>query len=344
MKFANISKPLMLLLIVVLAAVLTGLSVLAQDHPSGDVIADGLMNPRNLSYDSEGNLYVAEAGLGGNQLTSTDDPFGATSQVTRIAPNGTRSVIVRGLISYREGDSLGASAVQVTDDSIWLLIGETADFTIPWSHALVELDKENGRVKTFVDLLSLELEQDPDGNPNQQSNATDFAVAPDGTIYIANAGCNCLMSWTRDGGLAVAMAWPFENDNPVPTSVEVAPNGDLYIGFLTGFPWPQGTARIERWSNGELVETFSGLTMVTGLLLAQDGSLYAVEYSTSLDMSTFTYAPGRVVKVTSEGIEPVLENLTTPYGLAQAPDGTIVVSAYASGTETAGVVLAVPMQ
>lgn len=330
-----------LVAVFVLLGVYNIMPAVAQDEPAGEVIADGLRNPRNMAFDADGNLYVAEAGLAGEQRTVNDDPFGASSRISMIAADGTPTVVVNGLLSNRGDQSLGATAVQVTDESIWVLIGETSDFSIPYSHALLELDKETNRIKTFVDLLTVELELDPDGNPNQQSNPTDFAVAPDGTIYIANAGCNCLLSWTAEAGVQVARAWPFDGDNPVPTSVEVGANGDIYVGFLTGFPWPQGGARIEHWSGDELVETFSGLTMVTGLLLAQDGALYAVEFTTLFDPAS-GYAPGRVVRVDANGITPVLENLTSPFGIAQAPDGTIVVSVASTGFDAAGQVIVVP--
>lgn len=311
--------------------------IFAQDDMM--VLADGLRNPRNFAFDADGNIYVAEAGLGGTEMTPDDTAFGASAQVTMITPDGESEVVVAGLISYREGNPLGASAVQVTDESIWVLLGETSDFRIPFTHALVELDKETGRVKNFIDLLTLELTDDPDGNANQQSNPTDFAVAGDGTILIANAGCNCLMSWTADAGLAVAAVWDFEGDNPVPTTVDLGPDGDIYVGFLTGFPWPEGAARIERWSGGELVETYEGLTAVTSLTVAEDGTIYAVE------LGVFTqgegWGPGRVVAVTSDGVTPVMEDLMAPYGIAQSPDGGIYVSVGTLGPDN-GQILAVP--
>ena len=66
------------------------------------------------------------------------------------------------------------------------------------------------------------------------------------SVVIANAGCNCLMQWTPEDGVSVLTAWDFSTDNPVPTSVEFGPDGDLYVGFLTGFPFPEGASRIER--------------------------------------------------------------------------------------------------
>ncbi len=326
-----------LLSLVLFGLLLTALVPVAAQPSAGAVIADGLVNPRNMSYDSEGNLYVAEAGNGGPQTTSDDTPFGSSSQITRVAPDGSKSVVVAGLISYRVGNSLGAHDVVVTDDSIWVLLGETSDFRIPFTHALVELDKETGRVKTFVDLLTPELELDPDANPNQQSNPVDFTVAPDGTILIANAGCNCLMSWTPANGVQIAAAWPQATDNPVPTAVDTDAEGNIYVGFLSGFPWPEGGARIEKWSGGQLVETFSGLTAVTGMLVTDDGTIYAVESG----LSAQGPKPGRVVTVSASGVMPVLEGLSAPYGLAQAPDGTIVVSVGSIGGQN-GQVIALP--
>ncbi|MCA9889260.1 MAG: ScyD/ScyE family protein [Anaerolineae bacterium] len=322
---------IMLAMMVILA-----LPVIAQDN--AEVFVDGLANPRNMSFDNAGNLYVAEAGVAGPQLTSAEDGYGASASITRIAPDGSTDVVVKGLISYRDGNPLGAHDVIATDESIWILLGETSDFSIPFTHALVELDKDTGRVKTFVDLLSLELSEDPDGNPNEQSNPVDMAIAPDGSITIANAGCNCLMSWSADAGLSVLAVWPFDTDNPVPTSVAYAPNGDLYVGFLTGFPFPQGGSRIERWSNGELVETIPGLTAVTSLLVTDDGTLYAVE----LGVFNQGWEPGRVVTIQDGQIVPVLENLTQPYGIVQGPDGTIFVSTNTFGAAD-GQIIILPM-
>lgn len=332
-------RPTLTVTFLIIFALLLPNLALAQDDMAGEVLAEGLRNPRNFTFDADGNLYIAESGLAGTEVAGDDTTFGATGRIMMVAPDGTSEVVVRGLLSYREGNTLGVSDVAVTDESIWILLSESADFTIPWTHGLVELDRETGRVKTWVDLLSLELEQDPDGNPNQQSNATDFDVLDDGSVLIANAGCNCLMAWSAADGLSVAAAWDFDGDNPVPTSVEVGPDGDIYVGFLTGFPWPAEGSRIERWSGGELVQTYSGLTAITGLLVTDDGTIYATEFG----IFEQGWSPGRVVMVGEDGtITPVLEGLTQPFGLAQAPDGTIAVAVGSTGADD-GMIITVPM-
>lgn len=328
-KFTLVFAAAVLLLLIV--------PVFAQD----DAVVSGLVNPRGITFDADGNLYVVEAGNGGS--LTVEGPFGptdagGTGQVTRVSPDGEAEAIIMNLGSMTAGNPRGAQDFLVTEDSYWLLLGENSR-SFPFSNALVELDKETLRVKTYVDLLTIELEQDPDGNPNGESNPTSFAVAPDGTVYIANAGCNCLLSWTREGGVQVAAAWPFDTDNPVPTSVAVGPDGDIYVGFLTGFPFPEGGSRIERWSGGALKQSYTGLTAVVDVLVTADGAIYATEFG----VFNNGWSPGRVVMVTESAITPLLEGLNAPWGLALDPAGGLFVSVGAAGGGN-GTVVQVPMQ
>lgn len=324
-------KRIALVLIMAVLTVALVLPVTAQDGAT--VVADDLRNPRQITFDADGNLYIAEAGVGGTELSIDSDGFGASARVTVITPDGDQDILLRGLMSHLPGQTRGLSAVQVTDESIWLLLGESPDWTIPFTIALVELDKETNRVKTYVDLLTIELEEDPDGNNNEQSNPVDFVVAEDGTIYIANAGCNCVETWNAEDGLSVFYAWDFANDNPVPTTVAIGPDGDLYVSFLTGFPFAQGSSRVERWTmDGELIETYAGLTAVTDVLVTEDGTIYAVEFGEEFNSGS-GWSAGRVVMVSADGITSVMDGLNAPYGLAQNSDGTLFVSVGSIGAD-----------
>ena len=75
----------------VLAALLAASA--AQAAPQVDVIATGLNNPRGLAFASDGQLYVTEAGSGGNGrcVVLADHRtvcYGETGAVTRVDPRG----------------------------------------------------------------------------------------------------------------------------------------------------------------------------------------------------------------------------------------------------------------
>jgi|GEM_PF-4535644 len=51
-------------------AVLSALAACAQTSSNVSVFATGFSNPRGLKWGPDGNLYVAEAGTGGNNSTT----------------------------------------------------------------------------------------------------------------------------------------------------------------------------------------------------------------------------------------------------------------------------------
>jgi hypothetical protein len=164
-------------------------------------------------------------------------------------------------------------------------------------------------------------------------------MAADGTVYVADASCNCIFTWNESDGVQVMAAWPAMDGSDVPTSVDIGPDGDIYIGFLSGFPYPEGDAWIERWSGGERVETYRGLTAVTDVLVTDDGTIYAVEFGTYGDTG---WGPGQVVTVTADGPQTVLGDLNTPYALAMDSAGTLYVTVNSASADS-GQVLKIAM-
>ncbi len=314
----------------------------AQSDPT--VIADGLTNPRHLIYDTDGTLYIVEAGTGGE--VEVEGPFGnpvgtgGTGQVLAVPPGGEPSPLIVNLSSMENGIR-GPMAILPATDAFWLALGE-GPLSSPFTMATVALSRDTLRVQTYVDIYAHEAAENPDGDVIA-SNPADLALADDGTLFIADAACNCVLTWTEMDGLQTFAAWSID-DNPVPTSLAFSPEGDVYVGFLTGFPFPSEAARIERWSrDGELVETFTGLTTVVDLLVDEAGTLYAVEMTSGFGDSGFIPESGRVVAVSADGLTPVAEGLNMPYGLAQAPDGTLVVAVNAAfSAPGSGQVIALP--
>ncbi|MEM7117026.1 MAG: ScyD/ScyE family protein [Chloroflexota bacterium] len=320
-------------------------------EPPTAVIASGLLSPRQMHYTADGTLYISEAGLAGDSLLvidpETSADTGLTSQITAVAPDGTQTIVLPSLPSANTGAGStayrGAQAIYVTDDTYWVGIGEgpQARVGLTYFRNIVGIDRENTRIHTIIDAAAGAIEAgQPDPNAIN-SDPTDITMTADGTLLIADAGCNCLWSWTEEAGRQLIVTWPID-DNPVPTGVAVGPDGDIYVSFLSGFPFDVGSARIERWSGGELVQTYGDLTLVTDVLVTDDSTIYAVEMAAGLGDSGLIPDSGRVITVSEEGVTPVLENLRIPYGLAQAPDGSLVVSVNAAfDGEGNGLVIAV---
>jgi sugar lactone lactonase YvrE len=301
---------------------------LAQDSTS-TTVTEGLAFPRGIAFDADGNLYVAESGLGGEQkLLVTDDVTitgGLTGKITKIAPDGTTSTVVGGLPSLfnpNEGAAVGVYRAVPTGDSLWLAFTDDNSLTL-FSDAIVEIDIATSAVKHYIDLSAYEIANNPDGTDEILSNPSDIAISPDGTLYIVDAGANTLFTWTEADGLKVVHSW---TDDPVPTSIVFAKDNSYYVSFL-GTGLVPGAGHIEHWSadGSKVIETFTGLTTPTDLLLTDAGDLYAVQIIVLSDQGPQPNS-GSVVKVTADGATPIIEGLSSPFGIAQDADGNIFVS------------------
>ena len=101
-----------------------------------------------------------------------------------------------------------------------------------------------------------------------------------------DAGGNSLNAVAANGSISNLAFFPNRTASgstfqAVPTGVAQGPDGQLYVGQLTGFPFPLGQANVYRIpSNGGTPEIYaSGFTKIIDLAFGSDGSLYVLQIS-----------------------------------------------------------------
>jgi hypothetical protein len=316
----------------------------ASAAPTPTVVASGLNNPRHLRFSPDGTLYVVEAGSGGN-LGCVENPdlgplcLGLTGSVTRVSDTGDDVRVVDGLPSITGSDTLGPSDIAFTGNQNFVLsIGEGGDLANREAYGadgallgtLVQGSLKKDGVSLFADVLANEAAANPDGT-DINSDPTGILKNGDGYI-VADSGGNAFVRANHKGAFSTVavlppvdmLAPPFLGLPPgtiipadsVPTAVAQGPDGAFYFSQLTGFPFQEGKASIFRMVPGQAPTVYAtGLTNVTDLEFAPDGSLYAVEIASS---GLLSGPVGSLVKVHAGSGNPdtVIGGLFAPYGVA----------------------------
>ncbi len=324
--------------------------------PSGPVvIATGLDNPRQLSFDGR-RLYVAEAGTGGALACGPgpeggDVCSGESGAITRIDRWGQRRVLT-GLPSSAAPDGTSATGpadVAVDDGRYAVLMGLGADPAVRDAAGAPDFaqlfgtlltgklrgrhhwwKKAGGGPRLLADVSAHEASANPDG-AQVDSNPVGLWGGRHGWV-VADAGGNDVLHvspWGNVSTLGVlptrlVPAPPFlpPGDIPmeaVPTSAVMGPDGALYVSQLTGFPFPEGGSTIWRLVPGQAPTVHAtGLTTVTDLAWNR-GRLYAVQLTDGglLAVPEGELPTGSLVRVDPGGDHrTVAAGLVAPYGLA----------------------------
>jgi sugar lactone lactonase YvrE len=130
----------------------------------------------------------------------------------------------------------------------------------------------------------------------------------------------------------------------VPTTVVYGPDGNLYVGQLTGFPFPVGGARVYRVpaGGGTPVVVATGFTNIIDIAVNPGGVGYVLEHDADGLLGPGT--SGRLVRVNLDGSLTVIAStgLVSPGGVAVAPDGSLYVTINSTSAGGGEVVRIVP--
>jgi hypothetical protein len=306
--------------------------------PHFTVIARGLDNPRGMTFGPEGALYVAEGGRGGPACTSVilfGAPmcYGPSGAVTRVA-HDVQQRVATGLGSFAHLDgtfAFGVSDVAVKGvDNSYVTVGGCFGFISAAEGKCGGLFRlrPDGTSQLVADLNAYEVQNNPDGLHPGESDPYDVLTLR-GERVVADAAANDVLRVGPTGQVSLlavfkqrlvpdpTSAGALVPMDSVPDALAVGPDGALYVGELTGFPFPIGGARIYRLVPGQTPQIFAdGFTNIIDMAFDIDGSLLVLEIAkNSLLSNDHT---GALVRLNRDGSRTTLisEGLSYPTAVA----------------------------
>jgi len=306
------------------------------------VVAEGLWNPTNMVFGDDGTLYIAQSGVSGGgapdsaPATPLADgslppapPALVPGQITAVAADGTVSLLATDLGSV--------AGIDFQDGLLYISAGGGSVASgfepNPVENIISTVDVATGEVTQLAELGSYEVANNPDGtdvNPNLYG----LDVTADGQLYVADAGGNTIYTVdTATGEFSLFAAIPTldaimggtptpESRQPVPTAVVVDDAGDLHVSLLSEV-WT-GPSLLTFSPDGTFVAQDATFSFATSMTMGPDGLLYVAQL---VDDGTNEESPGSVRRITADGVlEPVVEGLFLPHGIAFDADGNLYVT------------------
>ena len=308
--------------------------------------ATGLNNPRGLKFGPDGNLYVAEGGVGGKDSTSgkctavlppvgpyTGSDTGA--RISMINSNGIRSTVANGLPSSETAATNGYSVSGVGDVAF---IGKTLYGVLAGagcSHGVSKIP--NGVVKVLANEkweLTANLSEFIMNHPVKNPSPGDFE--PDGVWYgmfsldkdlyalEPNHGeIDKIDQWGKVSRLIDISA---TEGHAVPTAMAYH-NGAIYVVSLGVFPASDSSNVYKVTMDGKISTVYTGFNIGIGIAFDKEGAMYVLENSAAGNPFP-TPGTGDVIRIDAKtGTRATIATgLNFPTAITFGPDDKMYIS------------------
>ena len=284
---------------------------IAQGPPSpGTLLADGYVGSIGTVIDGECNLYVTEAGTGGDEVISIPDVgdfyVGTTAQITKVSPSGEKTVVASGLWSAHQGDGFGYGVIDVAllDGDLYYLLTGTA---VPLGSTNGVYKVESDGSSTLVADIGAFNDANPVAFPDSVPGGNPYSLTPyDGGFAVADGNYNRLLKVELDGSIEIIISL----DNVVPTGVTVAQDGSLVWAQIGPFPHEPADGKVVQLTGTSTTTLASGLANVIDVQYGADDRLFALTLGDSDPSGEAPGVPftGRISIVNADGtFSPIVE-------------------------------------
>ena len=145
----------------------------------------------------------------------------------------------------------------------------------------------------------------------------------------------------RDSSGAMPMMPPDALDlQSVPTGATIGPDGAYYYGELTGFPYPEGEARVFRVGEDGIPQVYAeGFTQIADIVFDEDGNLLVLQFADlaqwkESENGSLAGLPGSIRQVSADGTISTLidEGIFSATGIEIDANGDIILVNQGVGT------------
>lgn len=309
-----------------------------------DPIVDGLIGPLGLEVTANGTIYVSETFAGLVTRVLPDGTRTVLFQSEGASPNGVASSVAGRVVvtlsifpEDPSGPPLDTTLVEVRPDGSSKTLASLLDHE-------VTNNPDGGQTYGFLNLPDNCAAKLPDfGEPGLlpytgiiESNPYKVATLSAVGFAVADAAGNDILRVDRTGRTTTVAVLPpipqritfaaarqfgfplctvgrIFTSEPVPTDVEVGPDGFWYVSALPGSPELPGSGSVYRVdpSTGEVSLVSRGFSGAVDLAVADDGTIYVAELF------------GNRISSLSDGVVTPVVDVFSPGAVEIADDGTI---------------------